>query len=346
MAKKDEPQGIQCENVDIELLRRQLTRLETMITDKFSEVRELIENSPAQQPVFPPPAEPAESLPVEVNLPDNLARSEDISNMVGIIKTLNGTVSLVMQGLAELQTVFKAMPKPDVEAIAQSAATTAINRLSNEYLGKITDKINSGLSKSYTNGQSKATAIGHDDASVINSRLSRIEDSITLRYKTAQKNKVIRILSYCFVGMVALVSILGWYSSSVRNERNEMLKVEWLYRLERAQCSNQKFINRIEQEILHGNEKDFEEWKTIIVGKEAKGLEFVYFAPHDDWKPKPPKPEPKQEQKEQTPKSKNSSTQPSKQKSNLTPGEIEAIKALRANPHIPEDAKPPLPERY
>ncbi len=30
----------------------------------------------------------------------------------------------------------------------------------------------------------------------------------------------------------------------------------------------------------------------------------------------------------------------------LTPGEIEAIKALRANPHIPEDAKPPLPEGY
>lgn len=344
MAKKDEPQGIQCENVDIELLRRQLARLETMITDKLSEVRDLIENSTAQQPVFPPPAEPAEPLPVEVNLPDNLARSEDISNMVGIIKTLNGTVSLVMQGLAELQTVFKAIPKSD--EIAQSAAVTAVNRLGNEYLGKITDKIDSGLSKSYSNGQSKATSIGHDDALAINSRLGRIEDSITLRDKTAQKNKVIRILSYCFVGMVALVSILGWYSSSVRNERNELLKVEWLYRLERTQCSNQKFINRIEMEILHGNEKDFEEWKTIIVGKEAKGLEFVYFAPHDDWKPKTPKHGPQVQQKEQSPKPKNSSTQPSKQKSNLTPGEIEAIKALRANPHIPEDAKPPLPEGY
>ena len=346
MAKKDEPQGIQCENVDIELLRRQLARLETMITDKFCEVRDLIENSPAQQPVFPPPAEPAEPLPVEVNLPDNLARSEDIRNMAGIIKTLNGTVSLVMQGLAELQTVFKAMPKPDVTAIAQSAAVTAVNRLGNEYLGKISDKIDSGLSKSYTNGQSKATAIGHDDASAINSRLGRIEDSITLRDKTAHKNKVIRILSYCLVGMVALVSILGWYGSNVRSERNELLKVEWLYRLERTQCSNQKFINRIEQEILHGNEKDFEEWKTIIVGKEAKGLEFVYFAPHDDWKPKPPKPEPQEQQKEQSPKPKNSSPQPSKQKSNLTPGEIEAIKALRADPNIPEDAKPPLPEGY
>ncbi|MBD5304845.1 MAG: hypothetical protein HDS12_00925 [Bacteroides sp.] len=72
--------------------------------------------------------------------------------------------------------------------------------------------------------------------------------------------------------MVALVSILGWYSSSVRNECNELLKVEWLYRLERTQCSNQK--------------------------------------------------------------------------SNLTPGEIEAIKALRADPNIPEDATPLLPEGY
>ena len=35
---------------------------------------------------------------------------------------------------------------------------------------------------------------------------------------------------------------------------------------------------------------------------------------------------------------------PHEKKSKLTPGEIEAIKAMRANPHIPEDAKPPLPE--
>ncbi len=348
MAKKDEPQGIQCENIDIELLRRQLARLETMITDKFSEVRDLIENAPVQQPVFPPPAEPTQPLPVEVNLPDNLARSEDISNMAAIIQTLNGTVSLVMQGLAELQTLFKAMPKPDVDAIAQSAAATAIDRLGNEYLGRITDKIDSGLSKSYSNGQSKATAIGHDDALAINSRLGRIEDSIALRDKTAHKNKVIRILSYYLVGMVELVSILGWYGSSVRSERNELHKVEWLYRLERTQCSNQKFINRVEQEILHGNEEDFEEWKTIIVGKEAKGLEFVYFAPHDDWKPKQKEPEPTQTNspEAQSTEHENSNPQHSKQKSNLTLGEIKAIKAMRADPNIPEDAKPPLPDGY
>ncbi|MDE6017404.1 MAG: hypothetical protein K2G85_01160 [Muribaculaceae bacterium] len=30
----------------------------------------------------------------------------------------------------------------------------------------------------------------------------------------------------------------------------------------------------------------------------------------------------------------------------MTPGEIEAIKAMRADPNIPEDAKPSLPEGY
>ena len=115
-----------------------------------------------------------------------------------------------------------------------------------------------------------------------------------------------------------------------------------------SNSSNQKFINRIEQEILHGNEKDFEEWKTIIVGKEAKGLEFVYFAPHDDWKSKQKDSQPKQKSRQQPQPTKHDTPTPlpPKQKSNLTPGEIEAIKALRADPNIPEDAKPPLPEGY
>lgn len=44
------------------------------------------------------------------------------------------------------------------------------------------------------------------------------------------------------------------------------------------------------------------------------------------------------------PKPKKSNPQSSKLKSNLTPGEIEAIKALRADPNIPEDAKPHYPK--
>lgn len=37
---------------------------------------------------------------------------------------------------------------------------------------------------------------------------------------------------------------------------------------------------------------------------------------------------------------------PHQRKSRLTPGEIQAIKDMRASPNIPEDAKPELPEGY
>lgn len=37
---------------------------------------------------------------------------------------------------------------------------------------------------------------------------------------------------------------------------------------------------------------------------------------------------------------------PHKSPTRYTPGEIEAIKQMRANPHIPDDAKPSLPEGY
>lgn len=48
MAKKDEVQGVQCENADIEILRRQLARLENTLTEKFTEVKKQIGSIPAQ----------------------------------------------------------------------------------------------------------------------------------------------------------------------------------------------------------------------------------------------------------------------------------------------------------
>lgn len=115
MAKKEEPQGVQCENTDIELLRRQLARLEKTLTDNFTEVRNQIDNLniPAQ-PMFPPATEPQQPQPIEVNIPQNLAKSEDIRTLSGMVQTLNGTVSLVMKSLDEMQRAFNAIPVPDV----------------------------------------------------------------------------------------------------------------------------------------------------------------------------------------------------------------------------------------
>lgn len=110
MAKKDEVQGVQCENADIEILRRQLARLENTLTEKFTEVKKQIGNIPAQQPLFPPPAEPQPQETIEVSLPDNLAKSDDIKALAGMIQTFNGTVALAVKGLAEIKKALRLCP--------------------------------------------------------------------------------------------------------------------------------------------------------------------------------------------------------------------------------------------
>lgn len=101
----------------------------------------------------------------------------------------------------------------------------------------------------------------------------------------------------------------------------------------------------MEQKILYGTEEQRESWQTTIMEHEAKGIPFRHFQPHDDWKPEPPKPQP-----EETKSAKETEIDrwplPHQRKSRLTPGEIQAIKNMRASPNIPEDAKPELPEGY
>lgn len=79
---------------------------------------------------------------------------------------------------------------------------------------------------------------------------------------------------------------------------------------------------------------------------EKNGYKFTCFFPHDDWQPKKKK-DPLQEATPVQSKSKpDELPMPHKSPTRYTPGEIEAIKQMRANPHIPDDAKPPLPEGY
>lgn len=63
MAKKDDIQGVQCENADFEIMRRQLARLEKMLTDKFTEVNDRIGSITVQAPAFPPSRSHSHSNP-------------------------------------------------------------------------------------------------------------------------------------------------------------------------------------------------------------------------------------------------------------------------------------------
>ena len=164
MAKKDEVQGVQCENADIEILRRQLARLENTLTEKFTEVKKQIGSIPAQQPVFPPPAEPQLQEPIEVSLPDNLAKSGDIKALTGMIQTLNGTVALVMQGLADIQTAFAAMPKPDIQSVAEKAAKEAAENEARNVISELSPKIENSVRDALLTGVIKSPGISFNDA--------------------------------------------------------------------------------------------------------------------------------------------------------------------------------------
>lgn len=116
------------------------------------------------------------------------------------------------------------------------------------------------------------------------------------------------------------------------------MSVEWLYRWSRIGRIDTEDYQGFERRMLFGKKEEREGMKTKIFNLERNAPQFLYFNPTDDRKPNPLKPEPQEQQKEQTPKSKNSSTQQSKQKSNLTPGEFESIKAYEP---IPTSQKTP-----
>lgn len=343
MAKKDEVQGVQCENADIEILCRQLARLENTLTEKFTEVKEQIGKIPAQQPLFPPPAEPLPQEPIEVSLPDNLAKSDDIKVLTGMIQTLNGTVALAVKGLAEIKNAFEAMPKPDVQSIAEKVA----KETAREVVDNLTPKIDDSTAKALRHGVLNAPGISLDDAASIHQTLKETNKGFDTQKKYAGLLKANRNLAIVIIVLFNIACLLGWWTKELRKERNELMRVEWLYRGLRSMLNpkDTASINSMEQKILYGTDEQRESWQTTIMEHEAKGIPFCHFQPHDDWKPEPPKPQPEK------PKSVKETEidrwpLPHQRKSRLTPGEIQAIKDMRGSPNIPEDAKPELPEGY
>lgn len=342
MAKKDNnPPVPQCGNMDMELLRRQMQRLETALTEIKNEMANVATkvSVPVTLPATPEPME----MP-EITIPDNLAKSEDVATLTGIIQTMNGSMALVVQGMAELKKAFEAMPKPEdkTDKIVEKASEVFVSKVTSN----LTPIIEKGHKESYYNGRRQYDGISVKDAADIYRQINGLRTDEDLKVKLAKRDKTIKILSFVIIGLVDIIFGLGYWIHSVKVENRELTNIEWLYRAQRAISNDSKFIDRIEKDMLGTDEAEKEGWKDLIVTKESTGPEFNFFCPHDDWQPKK-KEEPRQEvapaQSESKP---DELPMPHKSPTRYTPGEIEAIKQMRANPHIPDDAKPPLPEGY
>lgn len=288
MAKKDSSnQGILCENPDMELIRRKIDRLENSLLDKITEMNNAIGSIP-KQPMFPAtPSEAQPTEPLEIRLPDDLAKSEDINRLFGMVQTFNSTLSLTLQGLGEIKKGFEALAKLNMQEVADKAATGAAQKVSHEIISTLSPKIENSAKDALNRGALKAPGISLDDASAINSRLGRMEKSLEIRDRNEWHKKRFRKLMTLHAVIVGLLCAAIWWAFDLKEQRDELLKIEWLYRLERVISPNADFTNRIEKEILIGSDETREEWQSLIVEKEKAGTEFLYFHPHDDWQPEP-----------------------------------------------------------
>ncbi len=260
-----------------------------------------------------------------------------------MIQTLNGTVALVMQGLADIQTAFAAMPKPDIQSVAEKAAKAAAENEARNVISELSPKIDNSARDALLSGVIKSPGISFNDAASIHDTLREIKGELKIRNQNDKVRKTNRWLLIALMIFFNLSVLFGWLYYALRQERNELIRVEWLYRAVRSMMKDTASIETMENEIISGTDEQRESWQTTIVEREKDKKPSPYFLPHDDWKPKP---DPKKEQSKTKDAEIDRIPLPHQRKSRLTPGEIQAIKNMRANPHIPEDAKPELPEGY
>lgn len=252
-----------------------------------------------------------------------------------------------MKSLAEMQKAFAAMPRPDVEAIATDAAMKAAQATADKVISELTPKIDGSADKAVRLGAVKATGISFDDAASIHQTMKEMGKKIDVQKDYARLRKVNRNLVIAIMVLFNIACLLGWGANKLWKERKELMRVEWLYRGLRSMINpkDTTSLYGMEQSILLGTKEQRESWQTTIVNHEAVGIPFHKFQPHDDWKPEPPKP------KTEKPNPKKEAEidrfpLPHQRNSRLTPGEVQAIKDMRASPNIPEEAKPELPEGY
>ena len=270
-----------------------------------------IETLETKAKATPPPQAPAEPTDIKVVIPEDIARKSDIDNAVTrIVENCKTEKSQLPQAGSVTVSQMDVLEKIEFDKKIQTAVKDEIGHTENTV----------------------------DDNNAILKRMeawqNRSDNETTLRNKLL----AFKIIVAVFIAVFFAFGVAFFHQD---NKIEHLKRVEWLYRWSRIGKADTEEYQDFERRMLDGKKEERNGMKTKIFNMERNAPQFLYFRPVDDWTPEPPEP-PKSEESEQSkPKS-----LAHEQRSRLTPGEIEAIKKVRANPHIPEDAKPELPEGY
>lgn len=169
----------------------------------------------------------------------------------------------------------------------------------------------------------------------INTNLREINKGLASLNDCSRLRKWNRILMIAVIVLLVVSAGTIYWVVSLRRECNELVKVEWLYRYVRPSILNPKTLADLEARMFDGTDEQRDSIKSDAFTKEADGMPYRSFTPHDDWKPEPPEP-------------KKSKSEEEKEDSGgwfdwitrKTPQEEAALRDVRNNPNIPEGAKP------
>ena len=298
---------------DVKKQGTQIDDLQKKVTDHGTRIETL-----ETQAMATPPAQVASVTPeVKVVIPDEIARKSDIDKAVTkIIGSCKNGETQSSQPISVTVSPLDALEKVKFETTTQKAVKDEIA----ETEKKVVEN-NSILIR-------------------MEKKLNRADNETTLRRKL-----------YLFIGGYAIytvILIIACVALFRQSDQIEHLKrVEWLYRWSRIGRKDTEDYQDFERRMLDGKKEERDGMKTKIFNMERNAPQFLYFRPTDDWTPEPPQP-PSVEESEQPKAQADNKAKPlpHEQRSRLTPGEIQAIKDMRASPNIPEDAKPELPEGY
>lgn len=276
-----------------------------------------IETLETKAKATPPPQAPAEPTEIKVVIPEDIARKSDIDNavtrIVGSCKTgenqSSSPVSVTVSPLDVLEKV-------EFDKKIRKAVKDEIGNMENTVTG------NNAILKRMEVWQNSS------------------DNETTLRNKLFAFKIVVAVFIVVFI-------VFGMAFFHQDNKIEHLKQVEWLYRWSRIGKADTEEYQDFERRMLDGKKEEREGMKTKIFNMERNAPQFLYFRPVDNWTPEPPEPPKAEEPEQSTPKAETKQKPlPHEQRSRMTPGEIKAIKDMRANPHIPEDAKPELPEGY
>lgn len=298
---------------DVKKQGTQIDDLQKKVTDHGTR----IETLETQAMAIPPAQTSAVPSEVKVVLPDDIARKSDIDEAVTlIVGKCKAGESQPAAPASITVSPMSALEKAEFEKTTRQAVKAEI-----EDSRKIVRDNNSMLR-------------------TIANRINRADNEDAMRRKL-----YVTIGGYVVYTILLIVTLVELHKQDTQIEH--LKRVEWLYRWSRIDVKDTEEYQDFERRMLNGKKEEREGMKAKIFSMERNAPQFLYFRPVDDWTPEPPEPpkaeepEPSKQKAEPQPK-----PLPHEQRSRLTPGEVQAIKDMRANPHIPADAKPKLPEGY